>query len=388
MIERFLIAGLIAIGGHGTNQTQAAAPPQQSSVEKDNSNSEASTPVELGKIDWQRDFEAAQRLAIETHRPMLVLFDEVPGCATCQNFGREVLSHPIVVDAAAQFIPVLIRNNVGRGGDRKLLERFNEPAWNNPVVRMMRADGTDLVPRETGDWTAATLIRRMTAALHRSGQTVPRWLRLVDAEWNPAEPNTATVAMACYWEGELQLGGIEGVIGSSIGMLDGREVVEVRFDAKRVSFRDLIDQAKQMRCTNRVYARNKEQAEQAAEIVGKELVVETELAVDDSTQQQVHLYRRPEYYLLPLTASQATKLNSLLAHAPRRLDDTKREQIEAWLSPTQRRLTRQLAAYLPKHGYVRGFEQKLDRSEIRLDRSAKGTATYFVQLESLLNASK
>ena len=377
----FLVLCFTAIGV--VERPSASAAPPQSDSEK-----ESATPPELGRIPWKRDFDAAQDLAMESKRPLLVLFDEVPGCATCQNFGREALSHPIVVDAAKEFVPVLVRNNVGRGGDRELLERFHEPAWNNPVVRMMRADGTDLVPRETGDWSTEALVRRMTAALQQNGQAVPKWLELVNAEYNPAQPSTVTVAMACYWEGEQKLGAIDGVIGSSIGMLKGREVVKLRFDAERVRFEKLLGEAMEMQCASRVYVQDPTQAEAAAEVVGPDRVVQTDKAVDESVQQQFHLHRRPEYYFLPLTASQATRLNSILANAPRILDESDRQRVDEWLSPTQRDLRNQLKDFLPEHGYVRGFEKRLKQNGIQLDRSPKGVIEYNRQLEALLAASE
>lgn len=57
-------------------------------------------PVELGRVAWMRDFEAAAVEADRTGSPLLILFQEVPGCATCRNFGKGPLSHPLVVDAA------------------------------------------------------------------------------------------------------------------------------------------------------------------------------------------------------------------------------------------------------------------------------------------------
>lgn len=38
-----------------------------------------SVPPELGKIVWLRDFDAAAKKAKTEKRPMLVLFQEVPG---------------------------------------------------------------------------------------------------------------------------------------------------------------------------------------------------------------------------------------------------------------------------------------------------------------------
>ena len=41
--------------------------------------SEAERPVELGAIDWLRDFDGALEQARKSGKPMLVLFQEVPG---------------------------------------------------------------------------------------------------------------------------------------------------------------------------------------------------------------------------------------------------------------------------------------------------------------------
>ncbi len=39
----------------------------------------SNTPVELGAIAWQRDFDAAVETAKQVDRPILLLFQEVPG---------------------------------------------------------------------------------------------------------------------------------------------------------------------------------------------------------------------------------------------------------------------------------------------------------------------
>lgn len=36
-------------------------------------------PVELGQVRWQRDFEAALAESKKTEKPVLILFQEVPG---------------------------------------------------------------------------------------------------------------------------------------------------------------------------------------------------------------------------------------------------------------------------------------------------------------------
>ena len=36
-------------------------------------------PVELGEVKWGRDYEAALADSVESRRPVLILFQEVPG---------------------------------------------------------------------------------------------------------------------------------------------------------------------------------------------------------------------------------------------------------------------------------------------------------------------
>ncbi len=36
-------------------------------------------PVEVGHVNWGRDFDAALRMSAESGKPVLVLFQEVPG---------------------------------------------------------------------------------------------------------------------------------------------------------------------------------------------------------------------------------------------------------------------------------------------------------------------
>lgn len=96
--------------------------------------------------------------------------------------------------AETLFVPVVVRNNV-EGPERAVLERFDEPSWNNPVVRLIDADGADLVPRADGVWSTGGQLARMTGALRAAGQPVPEWLRLSAQETASREVETAVFAM-------------------------------------------------------------------------------------------------------------------------------------------------------------------------------------------------
>ncbi|CAB1077996.1 hypothetical protein D1AOALGA4SA_5765 [Olavius algarvensis Delta 1 endosymbiont] len=134
-------------------------------------------PIEVGDVRWGRDFDAASENSAETGKPMLVLFQEVPGCSGVREFGREVLTNPTLVAAIEnEFIPVLVYNNRPGGQDRDLLNRFQEPAWNYQVIRFIDAAGHDIIPRKDRVWTTSGVASRMIEALIAANRPVPQYL--------------------------------------------------------------------------------------------------------------------------------------------------------------------------------------------------------------------
>lgn len=61
-------------------------------------------------------------------------------------------------------------------------ERYQEPAWNYQVVRVVDERGEDLIPRVEKDWTVAAVAEAMLAGLKTAGAEQPEWLRLLAAE--------------------------------------------------------------------------------------------------------------------------------------------------------------------------------------------------------------
>src|SRR6187401_3636489 len=97
-------------------------------------------PIELGDVQWLRSFDEAQAKSKKEGKPILILFQEIPGCETCKNYGSNVLTQPLIVEAIeTEFIPLAIHNNKG-GHDAEILRRFNEAAWNNPVVHIVDSE--------------------------------------------------------------------------------------------------------------------------------------------------------------------------------------------------------------------------------------------------------
>lgn len=289
----------------------------------------ASQPRELGEIQWLRDFDAASAASRKTGKPMLVLFQEVPGCGTCKSYGDRVLSHPLIRDAAESlFVPVAIHNNKP-GDDERVLKSFQEPAWNNPVVRIMRHDRSSLAARVAGDYTPAGLVSAMVTALEQEKREIPMYLRLLHEELSARQRglDRATFAMHCFWEGEGQLGALDGVIATMPGFVKGREVVDVWYDAKRIDYSALVREARRMQCAGTIFARSAAQESKGASIDGASVV-----RTDDATRPD----KEPKYYLsktpfrfVPMTETQASRVNGAIR--------SKRDP-QAFLSPSQRRI--------------------------------------------------
>ncbi|MEO0600428.1 MAG: thioredoxin family protein [Myxococcota bacterium] len=200
-------------------------------------------PIELGRVRWIRGFDDAKAQAKDSGKPLLVLFDEVPGCATVRAYGEGTLSDPLVVDAIEQsFVPVVVYNNV-TGPDREVLESFGEPTWNNPVMRILdpKTGSRDVVPRLAGDYRSSALLSRMVRALAQTDRAIPDWLALVEREARSAgKTETALYSMYCFWSGEEHLGAHDGILSTSPGFAGGHEVVEVTYDPRATS-RDSLD---------------------------------------------------------------------------------------------------------------------------------------------------
>ena len=90
------------------------------------------------------------------------------------------------------FIPVLVYNNIE--SDASLLKSFDEPSWNNPVVRFLNKDGKDVIPRKDRVWSTGPLAARMVESLQASGRDLPRYLDLIGSASNP-EMKRASFAM-------------------------------------------------------------------------------------------------------------------------------------------------------------------------------------------------
>ena len=200
-------------------------------------------------MHWYRDYDKALVVAAKEDKVVLLLFQEVPGCSTCRNYGHNVLSHPLMVEAIESlFVPLAIFNNKG-GKDKKVLDQYGEPSWNNPVVRIVDEQGKDVVKRIGNDYSALTLCKRMIAALLKNKKEVPEYLTLLKQEFDrlvSSNIKEKTFKMFCFWSGEKALGALDGILSTQAGFSNHSEVVRVQYDSRLIQEEQLSLMPKKM----------------------------------------------------------------------------------------------------------------------------------------------
>ena len=216
-----------------------------------------SQPVETGTVEWMRELNDALAASAETGRPVFALFQEVPGCAGCKQFGKEVLSDPFVVEAIErEFIPLLIHNNTG-GRDAEVLRAYGEPAWNYQVVRFLDSGGDDIIERRDRVWETGPLLARMVATLEVAGRDIPEYLRLLEQQ-HSEYLSEAFLAQPCFWVGEMEIGQIEGVVVTEAGFMHGHEVTRVLYDQRVLNLETLYEKAARRNVASAVFADSNE----------------------------------------------------------------------------------------------------------------------------------
>ena len=284
-------------------------------------------PVEVGDVNWSRDLEGALLASRQSGKPVFLFFQEVPGCIGCQDFGQQVLTHPLLVEAIEdEFIPVLVYNNRLTGIDAALLKRFGEPSWNYQVIRFIDADQKDLIPRRDRIWDIGGVAGRMIAALKAADRPIPNYLRALAVEHDEVNLRMAVFTMYCFWTGEYQLGSIDGVVATEAGFYRGREATLVTYHRQVLNIETLVEEASTRECAQSVYIDRG-----GASSMGRLKVDHFDPGdyrrappADQKKQLQRWLAEHDHLRLTPL---QLTKLNAMMVDNP--------ETLSTWLSPRQ-----------------------------------------------------
>jgi hypothetical protein len=156
----------------------------------------------------------------------------------------------------------------------------------------------------------------MEQSLRTAKRDVPRWLTVVAAEGS-SRLASETFTMSCFWQGEARLGGLDGVVQTEAGWEQGREVVQVRYDPRRITRDQLAREAATMHCARMPVSKGG-----AAPRAAKD------------SDRKYHL-RRSLWQYLPLTPMQRTKVNATLGAGG---------DPAQWLSPRQVLLAQRLKA--------------------------------------------
>jgi hypothetical protein len=276
-------------------------------------------PVAVGKVAWGRDLEQALAASKASGKPVFLLFQEVPGCAGCQAFGRDVLSEPGMVKAIQEnFVPLLIPNNTSEAKDAAVLKRFGEPAWNYQVVRFLDAEGRDLIPRKDGVWTGSALSVRIAEVLKKTGRPAAATESPSKKGAAAAAGKTERVAFAqsCFWTGEMKLGALPGVVCTEAGYFDSHEVTMVEYDPAKTTLEQLITGAKSADVATNLYVTNADQlavAQKRGFTAAKKLDGGYSVASVSDQKKQV---QGTAFCKVKLTPEQATKVNAFARTAP------------------------------------------------------------------------
>ncbi len=130
--------------------------------------------AKFGLITWQSDMKEAKKMAAESGKPLMVLHagDEVETV----RFVKDKLNHFFVVDAATEFVPVIVKE----GG---------------PGVRFRAADGKSLDASIEKNAKFGDVVKAMADALKAVEKSVPLYLRTIVRENNIAKPQIALFGM-------------------------------------------------------------------------------------------------------------------------------------------------------------------------------------------------
>jgi len=261
------------------------------------------------------------------NKPIFLMESQVPGDIW---FGREVLRHPLVIEAIETLfctVGVISREPVARTASGRICC--------TRIHFLSRRDKSDLVPSITGEsLTQEKLIQSMIAVLEKSQVTVPRYLKLLLSEapghdqedcFDPCVTGgpccNAIVSGSDLCRLEDILGGLDGILATKLEQLpNGERVIRVCFKRRMVSYSTMIRKVLSF-ATRIYYTSNDEKMAATIEIERlKHHITPPELTefsghtVELSPEcDHKHALRKTHLRYVPMTALQATQANHLVA---------------------------------------------------------------------------
>eukprot|EP00816_Leptocylindrus_hargravesii_P011769 CAMPEP_0196816070 /NCGR_PEP_ID=MMETSP1362-20130617/53397_1 /TAXON_ID=163516 /ORGANISM="Leptocylindrus danicus, Strain CCMP1856" /LENGTH=359 /DNA_ID=CAMNT_0042193273 /DNA_START=109 /DNA_END=1185 /DNA_ORIENTATION=+ len=324
--------------------------------------------VELGGISFTA-IHANTKIGIITetankmNRPILLVVQQTTGPRFAREFGANVLSHPLVIEAAEDlFVPVaLIRgrrsgsddaDSVAKVNGTKTLSDFDDLTYNAPLVRILNSVGEDLVPPIVDSrCTIGNITSAMTQALESHNKDMeypyPRYLKHVMISERAHELNAVSqifFGTSCFWVGEAELGAGHGVLATQNAWLGGREIVIVSYDNKITSYQELVRFAIAKDVVEIIYYCSDTEKNVATRQVELKMATCEVARLTGSVGGSVQLEHdtknfiaRTVFRYVPLTKYQSSRINSALFHH-------KEEEGVALLSPRQSAIFRSICS--------------------------------------------
>ena len=133
------------------------------------------------------------------------------------------------------------------------------------------------------------------------------------------------------------MGSLDGVYATTAAWRDGREIVSLLFDPEEIDYKTLVKEAKNFKCTDKVFTHSQEHLKVANEIVGSRAVMATDeqrARFAKDSDQKYYLANSP-LRTLPMCGYQITKVNAAIG---------RNERFDTLLSPRQITLAKQILA--------------------------------------------
>jgi len=309
------------------------------------------TEEELGGIRYEFTcLKDATMEAKKSRRPVLCIEFHIPGDVT---IGREVLSHPLIVEAAETlFVPV------------KSMEEHVSVNIAGQIsyttVRLLDDAGLDIVkPVKDKLLSVASVASAMIEALNACDMQVPTYLALLEEEYSGRRwkdpfyhlqrtDRHAVFGMSCPNRGEVELAGLDGVLATRSCYYQGNHVVQVTYDTTRLSYCSLVHYVLRRDLTSTIFYQSNEERivgimeRQRLNASKAELVEFNESTMNKSVDPK-HFLRTTMLRFVPLTELQSTRANRLVSlgtfHEAMRLLSPRQGQIlmRAIQNPTSMR---------------------------------------------------
>jgi hypothetical protein len=276
--------------------------------------------------------QAAMGYSKVAEKPIFCLEAQLPGD---EEAGREIFSHPLIVEAIESFFVTLYLKDGTATTEEARDDHYHPDHPGHCTSVHTRASFLDecgkqlVAPIYSCRLTRAGCTAAIISALEASGQAVPEYLRLVLEEESgrtgiddnglpTARDFRAVFAVDDAASAEVEIARLDGVLATRAGRIHAQSAVEVIYDPGQVSFSTLVRLfLKCGFCQTIYYQTNDERIASLVELerANESAVIMTDLAGNlfqcDHYDPKRALRQTPMRYV-PLTDLQATKANRLV----------------------------------------------------------------------------